>query len=99
MRPGRLEVGRVGLMARLVFTSPFLSPAVGISRMGMGAHWSSCPVGDSTSVNPSSHMQMPACRGQHRIMLQVVLGHDSSGEWMEESLDGGVVCSTPAGPH
>lgn len=68
-------------MARLVFTSPFLSPAVGISRMGMGAHWSSCPVGDSTSVNPSSHMQMPACRGQHRIMLQVVLGHDSS-PWM-----------------
>lgn len=65
-RPGWTVVGCVGLMARLVFTSPFLSPAVGISRTGMGAHWSSCPVGDSTSVNPSSHMQMPACRGQCR---------------------------------
>ncbi|TNN32310.1 hypothetical protein EYF80_057531 [Liparis tanakae] len=33
----------------------------------MGAHWSSCPVGDSTSVKPSSHMHMAACRGQHTV--------------------------------
>lgn len=84
VRPGRVVVGSVGLMARLVFTSPFLSPADGISRMGMGAHWSSCPVGARTSVNPSSHMQTPACRGQHTTVFQ-----DEAGSYIV------ILCSRP----
>jgi hypothetical protein len=45
-----MVAGRVGLMARLVFTSVFLSPAVGISRMGMGVQRFSWPLEDITSV-------------------------------------------------
>lgn len=78
-----MVVGSVGLMARLVFTSPFLSPAVGISRMGMGAHWSSCPVDDSTSVKPSSHMQIPACRGQRRFIYDL--------SWSDSTVLGGML--------
>ena len=67
----------------------------------MGAHWSSCPVGDSTSVNPSSHMHIPACRGQRRIMfhrVQYIKGvtvHVSIAlnESNEEALDVGMVGS------
>lgn len=61
-----MGVGEGVSIARMVFTSPFLSSHVGISRMGMGAHWFSCPVCRNTSVKPGPHVHIPSCRGQHR---------------------------------
>lgn len=67
--PGRTEVGEGMSIARMVLTSPFLSSHVGISRMGVGAHWVSCPGCRNTSVNPCSHVQTPSCRGQHSSII------------------------------
>lgn len=68
-----MGVGEGVSIARMVFTSPFLSSHVGISRMGMGAHWFSCPVCRNTSVKPGPQEHVPSCRGQHRAAATIDL--------------------------
>ncbi|TRY56872.1 hypothetical protein DNTS_013961 [Danionella cerebrum] len=70
VRPGCSVLSGVGLMARLVFTSAFLSPAVGISNTGIGAHCSRVPSVVNISVKPSSHIHTPSCKGQQRNTQQ-----------------------------
>lgn len=63
-RPDGLLEGWVGLTARLVFTSAFLSSMVGITTTGMRVHCSSVPSEDITSVYPSSQLHVLVCREQ-----------------------------------